>query len=132
MGKYDFYQNFSENVMIMHKSYLRIAFLISGKMWPKNAFYILIFWPCKSLVLRLEVRGDFKVRTLRETHKIWKNIPHGFDKSADSLSKRQNHEEDFFQIMCASQKVRTLTNQDAPLNTKKKYFFPYNVNRISY
>ena len=25
------------------------------------------------------------------------------------LSKRQNHEEDFFQIMCASQKVQTLT-----------------------
>ena len=35
-------------------------------------------------------------------------FPHGFDKSADLLSKRQNHEEDFFQIMCASQKVRTL------------------------
>ena len=25
-----------------------------------------------------------------------------------TFSKRQNHEEDFFQIMCASQKVRTL------------------------
>ena len=37
-----------------------------------------------------------------------KNLPHGFDKSADLLSKCQNHEEDFFQIMCASQKVRTL------------------------
>ena len=36
------------------------------------------------------------------------NLPHGFDKSADLLSKRQNHEEDFFQIMCAYQKVRTL------------------------
>ena len=31
-----------------------------------------------------------------------------FDKSADLLIKRKNHEEDFFQIMCASQKVRTL------------------------
>ena len=40
--------------------------------------------------------------------KFEKNLPHGFDKSADLLSKRQNHEEDFFQIMCASQKVRTL------------------------
>ena len=37
-----------------------------------------------------------KVRTFWETHKIWKNLPHGFDKSADLLSKRQNHEEDFF------------------------------------
>ena len=46
---------------------------------------------------------------LSEKHnKIWKNLPHGFDKSADLLSKRQTHEEDFFQIMCASQKVRTL------------------------
>ena len=46
---------------------------------------------------------------LSEKHtKIKKNLPHGFDKSADLLSKRQKHEEDFFQIMCASQKVRTL------------------------
>ena len=50
-----------------------------------------------------------KVRTIWETHKIWKNIPCGFDKSADLLSKRRNHEEDFFQIICASQKVRTLS-----------------------
>ena len=47
-------------------------------------------------------------KTFWETHKIWKNLPRGFDKSADLLSKRQNHEEDFFQIMRASQKVRTL------------------------
>ena len=37
-----------------------------------------------------------KVRTFWETPKIWKNLPHSFDKSADLLSKRQNHEEDFF------------------------------------
>ena len=49
-----------------------------------------------------------KVWTFWETHKIWKNLPYGFDKSADLLSKRQNHKEDFFQIMCASQKVQTL------------------------
>ena len=36
-----------------------------------------------------------KVRTFWETPKIWKNLPHNFDKSADLLSKRQNHEEDF-------------------------------------
>ena len=40
--------------------------------------------------------------------KFEENLPHGFDKSADLLSKRLNHEEDFFQIMFASQKVRTL------------------------
>ena len=57
--------------------------------------------------------GDIKVckvRTFCETHKVWKNLPHGFDKSADLLSKRQNHEEDFFRIMCAYQKVRSLLN----------------------
>ena len=45
-------------------------------------------------------RGNFvvKVRTFWETHKIWKNLPHGFDKSADLLSKRQNHEEDIFKL----------------------------------
>ena len=38
-------------------------------------------------------------RTFWETHKIWKkNLPHGFHKSADLLSKRQNHEEDFFKL----------------------------------
>ena len=40
----------------------------------------------------------FKVRTFWETHNIWKKIPHGFDKSADLISKRQNHEEDFFKL----------------------------------
>ena len=37
-----------------------------------------------------------KVQTFWETNKIWKNLPHGFDKSADLLS--QNHEEDFFKL----------------------------------
>ena len=32
-----------------------------------------------------------------------KILPHGFDKSADLLSKRQNHEKDFFQNLSASQ-----------------------------
>ena len=47
---------------------------------------------------------------LSEKHtKFEKNhLPHGFDKSADLLGKHQNHEEDFFQNVCASQKVRTL------------------------
>ena len=35
-----------------------------------------------------------------------KNLPRGCENSADLLSKRQKHEEDFFQIMCATQKVR--------------------------
>ena len=39
-----------------------------------------------------------KVRTFWEKHNIWKNLSHGFDKSIDILSKRQNHEEDFFKL----------------------------------
>ena len=46
----------------------------------------------------LYVSSTCKVRTFWETHKIWKNLPHGFDKSADLLSKCQNHEEDFFKL----------------------------------
>ena len=62
-----------------------------------------------------------KVRTFRETHKIWKNLPHGFDISADLLSKRQNHEEHVFQIMCASQKVRTLSLMMTLFSEKNTY-----------
>ena len=47
--------------------------------------------------------NSFKVWTFWETHKIWKNLPRVFDKSADILSKCQNHEEFFFQIMWATQ-----------------------------
>ena len=36
---------------------------------------------------------------LSEKHtKFEKNLPRGFDKSADLLSKRQNHEENFFKL----------------------------------
>ena len=36
---------------------------------------------------------------LSEKHtKFEKNLPHSFDKLADLLSKRQNHEEDFFKL----------------------------------
>ena len=36
---------------------------------------------------------------LSEKHtKSEKNLPHGLGKSADLLSKRQNHEEDFFKL----------------------------------
>ena len=36
---------------------------------------------------------------LSEKHtKLKEKLPHGFDKSADLLSKRQNHEEDVFKL----------------------------------
>ena len=37
-----------------------------------------------------------KFRFSEKHTKIWKINPYGFDKSADLLSKRQNHEGDFF------------------------------------
>ena len=39
-----------------------------------------------------------KVWTFWETHKILKNLPRDFDKSADLLSKCQNHKEDFSKL----------------------------------
>ena len=39
-----------------------------------------------------KILSVYKVRTFWETHEIWKNLPHGFDKSADLLSEPQNHE----------------------------------------
>ena len=67
---------------------------------------------------------------LSEKHtKFKKNLPHGFDKSADLLSKRQNHEEDLFQIMCASQKVRFLKPRQKGLLVFRlldlNYYSPY-------
>ena len=41
---------------------------------------------------------SFKVRTFWETQKIWKNLLHGFDKSAVLLSQRQNQKEDLFKL----------------------------------
>ena len=96
----------------MPKSHHLVVYV--SKVKPVLEFYkkfdlILADWLKKESRLLLLIVW-LKVRTFWETHKIWKNIPHGFDKSADLLSKHQNHEEFFFfQIMCASQKVWTLT-----------------------
>ena len=50
-----------------------------------------------------------KFRLFEKHTKFEKNLPYGFDKSADLLSKRQNHKVDFFfQTMYASQNVLTL------------------------
>ena len=61
-----------------------------------------IYWPIYStmepIILWIKILKYCKVRTFWEAHIIWKNLPHGFDKSADLLSKRQNPEEDFFKL----------------------------------
>ena len=49
-----------------------------------------------------------KVRTFWKANKFWKNIFYGFDVYLVNQLICQNHKEDLFQILSASQKVRTL------------------------
>ena len=63
--------------------------------------YVFWMYVTKLLALRYNSRwpsADYflEVWIFLETHKIGKNLPHGFDKSTDLLS--QNHEEDFFTL----------------------------------
>ena len=68
---------------------------------------------------------------LSEKHKKFeKNLPYGLDKSADLLSKRQNHDKDFFQIMFASQKVRTLELKICGFKSRGGYNGPHTVNKL--
>ena len=60
-----------------------------------------------------------KVRTFWATHKVWKNLPHGFEKSADLLSKRQNHDEDFFSNYVCFSKSPNFTAQQTIKIIKK-------------
>ena len=60
-----------------------------------------------------------KVWTFRETHKIWENLPYGFDKLADLLSKCKNHEDDFFK-WCVLLKKSELYEFDTYIKKKSK------------
>ena len=52
---------------------------------------------------------------LSEKHtKFEKNLPYGFDKSADLLSKRQNHKADFFKL-CVLFKKSELYKVSSPV-----------------
>ena len=46
-----------------------------------------------------------------------KNLPHGFDKSTDLLSKRQNHEEDFFKFCVLLKKSELYKETLKPIGT---------------
>ena len=71
------------------------------------ALYALSF--CFGTVGRYEnmKEGGVKFGLSVKHTKFEKNLPHGFDKSADLLRTSKPWGR-FFQIMCASQKVRTL------------------------
>ena len=58
---------------------------------------------CNELWVEIILQGSFLFLKFGISEKLT-----NLDKSADLFSKRQNNEEDFFQIMCASQKVWTL------------------------
>ena len=59
-----------------------------------------------------------KFRTFWETHKIWKNLPHGFDKSANLLSKHQNHKEDFFKLCVLLKKSKLYFHSSCQLGLR--------------
>ena len=57
---------------------------------------------------------------LSEKHtKFEKNLPHGFDKSADLLSKRQNPEEDFFSNYMYFSKSPNVKGRDWPIQVER-------------
>ena len=68
---------------------------------------VILRWQSMSLITK-KLESYFICRIkfgLSEKHtKFEKNLPRGFDKSADLLRKRKNHEEDFFKL-CVFQKV---------------------------
>ena len=79
----------------------------------------------KNFLPKMELPQNFlqifscKVWTFWETHKIWKNLPYGFDKSADLLSKRQNHKADFFKL-CVLFKKSELYKERTHAKVKKR------------
>ena len=118
-NNFEFFQFFSFLALLNYIGSLNrfeLKFNNFGKRTALSLKYL--FSPSKQLSGRVSFFFciSLKVQTFWETHKIWKNLPHGFDKSADLLSKQQNHEEDFFQIMYASQKVQTLLSWSENLN----------------
>ena len=50
------------------------------------------------------MKAVIKFGPFEKHSKFEKNLPYGFDKSANSLSKRQNHKADFFKIFVLPKK----------------------------
>ena len=73
-----------------------------------------------------------KVRTFWEALKIWKNLPHAFDKSADWLNKRQNHEEDFFKICVLLRKFELYLKVLSRLIKNERFFSSACINWVMF
>ena len=64
-------------------------------------------------------------------------VPHGFDKSADLLSKRQNHEEDFFKLSVLLKKselylISILLIQVCMKLLESYFLFGVQIQQVSY
>ena len=75
---------------------------VAAKIW--KMLWYLFSWNCSSLQI-IQTFLLRKVRTFWEHTNFEKNLPHGFDKSADLLSKRQNHKEVFSNYVCFSKSL---------------------------
>ena len=73
-----------------------------------------------ALVWILKQNND-KDRTFWETQKIQKNLPHGLDKSADLLGKRQNHEDDFYKLCVLLEKSKLYQTLPSPKQTNMSW-----------
>ena len=65
---------------------------------PAMEGYIYKLELVQDLNFRLPNQIELKFGLSEKHTKFEKNLHHGFDKSADLLSKRQNHENDFFEL----------------------------------
>ena len=68
--------------------------MVYDKWFQSSDFFDIAIFPLALNCLLTAIKFN-----LIEKHtKFERNLPHGFDKSADLLSRRQNHEEDFFKL----------------------------------
>ena len=73
---------------------------MSQNMWPsKRTPIVYPFLTVYDIEIECYDQRYFAESDFFETHIIWKNLPHVFDKSADLLSKRQNHEKNFSKLL---------------------------------
>ena len=72
-------------------------------------------------------KKEIKFGLFEKHSKFEKKNPHGFDKSADLLSKRQNHKEDFFKICVLLRKSKLYQKKalHARPHSQKKQFWKY-------
>ena len=76
------------------------------------------------------VSRDLKFGLFEKHTKFEKNRPYGFDKSADLLSKRQNHKDDFFKLCVFLKKSELYYHGDKKYPPKRNRVKPSSFNHI--